>query len=90
LRGKFDFISDSTDIAELMTLTSGIGKKLKRENNLDYAPNQIIVQGIPELLRPLYYWRPSFVGVVLVAVVLIFPQGIYPGLKRLVSPTVQE
>ncbi len=36
----------------------------------------LIVVGIPEIFRGMYQWRPSFVGVVLVAVVLMSPDGV--------------
>lgn len=48
----------------------------------------LVVVGVPELLRGvlkgMYIWRPSFVGAVLVAVILLFPGGIYGGFQRLV------
>jgi branched-chain amino acid transport system permease protein len=47
----------------------------------------LIVVGVPELLRGvlkgLYVWRPCFVGAVLVAVILLFPGGIYGGFQKL-------
>ena len=36
----------------------------------------LIVVGIPEIFREMYQWRPSFIGVVLVAVVLLSPDGV--------------
>ena len=48
----------------------------------------LIVVGVPELLREvlkgMYIWRPSFVGAILVAVILLFPGGIYGGIQKLV------
>ena len=47
----------------------------------------LVVIGVPELLREvlggMYVWRPSFVGAVLVAVILLFPGGIYGGFQKL-------
>jgi len=47
----------------------------------------LVVIGAPELLREvlggMYVWRPSFVGGVMVAVILLFPGGIYGGLQKL-------
>ena len=49
----------------------------------------LVVIGVPELLREvlggMYVWRPSFVGAVLVAVILLFPGGIYGGFQKLVG-----
>ena len=36
----------------------------------------LIVVGIPEVFRGMYQWRPSFIGVVLVVVVLMSPDGV--------------
>ena len=36
----------------------------------------LIVIGIPEVFRGMYQWRPSFIGLVLVAVVLLSPDGV--------------
>ncbi len=36
----------------------------------------LIVVGVPEVFRGMYQWRPSFIGVVLVAVVLLSPDGV--------------
>jgi len=36
----------------------------------------LIVVGMPEVFRGMYQWRPSFIGAVLVAVVLLSPGGI--------------
>ena len=48
----------------------------------------LIVVGVPELLREvlkgIYIWRPSFVGAILVAVILLFPGGLYGGIQKLV------
>jgi ABC-type branched-subunit amino acid transport system permease subunit len=45
------------------------------------------VVGVPEALRGvlkgLYIWRPSFMGAILVAVILLFPGGIYGGFQKL-------
>ena len=47
----------------------------------------LVVIGAPEFLREvlgqMYVWRPCFVGAVLVAVILLFPGGIYGGLQKL-------
>jgi branched-chain amino acid transport system permease protein len=47
----------------------------------------LVVIGVPELLRGIlkgmYVWRPCFVGAVLVAVILLFPGGIYGGFQKL-------
>jgi len=47
----------------------------------------LIVVGVPEALRGvlkgLYIWRPSFMGAILVAVILLFPGGIYGGFQKL-------
>ena len=47
----------------------------------------LVVVGVPELLREvlkgMYIWRPCFVGAVLVAVILLFPGGIYGGFQKL-------
>jgi branched-chain amino acid transport system permease protein len=47
----------------------------------------LVVVGVPELLRGvlkgMYIWRPSFVGAVLVVVILLFPGGIYGGFQKL-------
>ena len=47
----------------------------------------LVVIGAPELLRGvlgnLYVWRPSVVGAVLVAVILLFPGGIFGGIQKL-------
>jgi branched-chain amino acid transport system permease protein len=47
----------------------------------------LVVIGAPEFLREvlgqMYVWRPSFVGAVLVAVILLFPGGIYGGIQKL-------
>jgi branched-chain amino acid transport system permease protein len=43
----------------------------------------LIVVGIPELFRWMYQWRPSFIGVVLVTVVLLSPDGLNGLLKKL-------
>ena len=36
----------------------------------------LIVIGVPEVFRGMYQWRPSFIGAVLVAVVLLSPDGV--------------
>lgn len=47
----------------------------------------LVVIGAPEFLRgvlgQMYVWRPSFVGAVLVVVILLFPGGIYGGIQKL-------
>jgi len=47
----------------------------------------LVVVGAPELLREvlkgMYIWRPCFVGAILVAVILLFPGGIYGGFQKL-------
>ena len=47
----------------------------------------LVVVGVPELLRGvlkgMYIWRPSFVGAILVVVILLFPGGIYGGFQKL-------
>ena len=47
----------------------------------------LVVIGMPELLREvlggIYVWRPSFVGAVMVVVILLFPGGIYGGFQKL-------
>jgi branched-chain amino acid transport system permease protein len=49
----------------------------------------LVVIGAPEFLRevlgPMYVWRPSFVGAVLVGVILLFPGGIYGGIQQLAN-----
>jgi branched-chain amino acid transport system permease protein len=49
----------------------------------------LVVVGVPEILRGIlkgmYIWRPSFVGAILVAVILLFPGGIYGGFQKLVD-----
>jgi branched-chain amino acid transport system permease protein len=45
----------------------------------------LIVVGIPEVFRGMYQWRPSFIGVVLVTVVLLSPDGVNGLLKKLGS-----
>jgi hypothetical protein len=43
------------------------------------------VIGVPELFRGMYQWRPSFIGIVLVAVVLFSPGGVNVIIQRLLS-----
>jgi branched-chain amino acid transport system permease protein len=45
----------------------------------------LIVIGVPELVRGMYQWRPSFIGVILVAVVLFSPGGVNGIIQRLLS-----
>jgi branched-chain amino acid transport system permease protein len=49
----------------------------------------LIVVGVPEALRGvlkgLYIWRPSFMGAILVVVILLFPGGIYGGFQKLAA-----
>ncbi len=45
----------------------------------------LVVIGLPEALRQMALWRPSFVGAILVAVILLSPGGVYGGLQRLVG-----
>ena len=42
-----------------------------------------IVVGIPEVFREMYQWRPSFIGAVLVTVVLLSPDGVNGLLKKI-------
>jgi branched-chain amino acid transport system permease protein len=45
----------------------------------------LIVIGVPELFRGMYQWRPSFIGIVLVVVVLLSPGGVNGLIQRLLS-----
>jgi branched-chain amino acid transport system permease protein len=45
----------------------------------------LIVVGVPELFRGMYQWRPSFIGVVLVVVVLLSPGGVNGLIQRILS-----
>src|SRR4030042_324418 len=54
----------------------------------------LIVVGVPEALRGvlkgLYIWRPSFMGAILVAVILLFPGGIYGGVQKLAGSFMKK
>lgn len=45
----------------------------------------LIVIGVPEIFRGMYQWRPSFIGVVLVAVILLSPNGVNGLIQKLGS-----
>jgi ABC-type branched-subunit amino acid transport system permease subunit len=43
----------------------------------------LVVIGLPETLRAMAQWRPSFIGAVLVAVIILSPGGVSRGLQML-------
>lgn len=45
----------------------------------------VIVVGIPELLRPLMEWRPLFLGITLLVIILIIPEGIVGKIKEIIK-----